>query len=138
MAHSFLTAAKLPKKFWFRALREASIRMNMLPVVQQQDGTPEKPVDASIMTTPNYDFFWVKPAYRILFPFGSIGSFSRPRDGNHKRTNIESQCMLGIALGPSEYTNGIIFYNLLLDNMSVSTEFLLDKNCHIGEVFDCL
>ena len=78
MARSFLTAAKLPKKFWFWALREAIIRMNILPVVQQQDGTPEKPVDASIMTTPYYDFFGEKPNYRILFPFGSIGSFCRP------------------------------------------------------------
>ena len=43
MARSFLTAAKLPTKFWFWALHEASIRMNMLPVVQQQDGTPENP-----------------------------------------------------------------------------------------------
>ena len=50
MSRSFLTAAKLQKQFWFWALREASIRMNMLLVVQQQYGTPEKPVDASIMT----------------------------------------------------------------------------------------
>ena len=35
---------------------EASIRMNMLSVTQQQDGTPEKPVDPSIMTTPYFDF----------------------------------------------------------------------------------
>ena len=48
----------------------------MLPVVQQQDGTPEKPADPSIMTTPYFEFYGVKPDYRILFPFGSIGSFS--------------------------------------------------------------
>ena len=32
MARSFFTAAKLQNKFWFWALREASIQMNMLPV----------------------------------------------------------------------------------------------------------
>ena len=137
MARAFLSAAKLPKKFWFWAIREASIRMNMLPVLQQQDGTPENK-DPSIMTTPYFEFFGVKPDYRILFPFGSIGSFRRPRDGNHKRTNFESQCMLGIALGRSEYTNGMIFHNPVLDSMSVSADFLLDKNRLIGEVFDCL
>ena len=46
--------------------------------------------------------------------------------------------MLGIALGQSEYTNGMIFYNPVLDSMSVSANFLLDKNRHIGEVFNCL
>ena len=110
----------------------------MLLVVQQQDGTPEKAADALIMTTPYYEFFGVKPDYRILFPFGSIGSFRRPCDGNHKRTNFELQCMLGIALGCSEYTNGMIFYNPVLDSMSVSANFLLDKTRHIGKVFDCL
>ena len=112
--------------------------MNMLPVVQQQDGTPEKPADPSIMTTLYFEFFGVKPNYHFLFPFGSIGSFRRPRNGNHKQTNFESQCMLVIALGRSEYTNGMIFYNPVLDRISVSADFLLDKNQHIGEVFDCL
>ena len=106
--------------------------MNTLPVVQQQDGTPEKPIDLSIMTTPSFEFFGVKPDYRILFPFGSIGFFRCPHDGNHKRTNFKSQCMLGIALGRSEYTNGMIFYNPVMDSMSVSADFLLDKNRHVG------
>ena len=46
--------------------------------------------------------------------------------------------MLEIALGCSKYTNGMIFYNPVLDSMSVSADFLLDKNRHIGEGFDCL
>ena len=46
--------------------------------------------------------------------------------------------MLGLALGCSEYTNGMIFYNPVLDSMTVSVDFLLDKNQHIGKVFDCL
>ena len=90
------------------------------------------------MTTPYFEYFGVKPNYRILFPFGSISSSRRPRDGNHKRTYFEPQCMLDIALGRSKYTNGMIFYNFVLDSMSVSTDFLLDKNPHIGEVFCCL
>ena len=88
------------------------------------------------MTTLYFKYLGVKPDYRILFPFGSIGPFRRPRDGNHKRTNFESQCMLGIALGCSKYPNGMIFYNPVLDSMSVSADFLLDKNPHIGELFD--
>ena len=80
----------------------------------------------------------MKPDYCILFPFGSVGSFCRPRDCNHNQTSFELQCMPRIALGGSEYTNGMIFYNPIMDSMSVSADFLLDKNRLIGEVFDCL
>ena len=30
----------------------------------------------------------------------------------------------------------MIFYNPILDNFSVSENHLINKNCHIGEVFD--
>ena len=70
MACLFLTTAKLPKKFWFWAIHEASIQMNMLLVVQQQNGTPEKSINLTVIKTPYFEFFGVKPDYRILFPFG--------------------------------------------------------------------
>ena len=46
--------------------------------------------------------------------------------------------MLGIALGRSEYTNGTVFYNPLMDNFCTSADYLVDKNCHVGEVFPSL
>ena len=73
----------------------------------------------TIMTTPYFECFGVKPDYRILFLFGLVSSFYCPRDGNHNRISFELQCMLGIALGDSEYTNGMIFYNPIMDSMSV-------------------
>ena len=73
----------------------------MMPVLQYQGGSPGKPNDPSIMTTPYFECFGVKPIYRILFPFDSIGSIRHPRNGNHKQTNFESQCMLGITVGCS-------------------------------------
>ena len=111
--------------------------MNTLPVVQQQDGTPEKSINPSIMTTSYFEFFGVKPNYCILFPFGLVGFSCRPCDGNHKGTNFESQCMLRIALGCSKYINGMIFYNPVMDSMSVSFDFI-GQNQLIGEGFDCL
>ena len=134
MARSFLTEAKLPKKFWYWALREASLRSNILPVTQHIDD----PTDPDYMTTPFFEFYCVKPDYRILFPFGAIGAFRRVRDGNHKRTNFESQCLLGIALGRSEFTNGMVFYNPTLDSFCTSADYIIDKNRHIGEVFPSL
>ena len=38
MARSYLTTAKLPKKFWFWAIREAILRMNILPVITKKEG----------------------------------------------------------------------------------------------------
>ena len=134
MARSFLADAKLPKKFWYWALREANLRMNILPITQQQNGSD----DPSLLSTPYYEFYGVKPDYRILFPFGAIGAFRRVRDGNHHRTSFESQCLLGIALGRSEFTNGMVFYNPILDSFCTFVDYLIDKNRHIGEAFPAL
>ena len=43
--------------------------------------------------------------------------------------------MLDIALGQSEYTNRIVFYNPVLDSFSTSADYLLDKGRNIGDVF---
>lgn len=131
MARSFLADAKLPKKFWFWAIREANAWMNILPVTTKAEGD-QRP---EFLTTPFEAFYGEKPDYRILFPFGSVGAFRRVTDGNHRRTSFESQCMLGIALGRSEYTNGMVFYNPELDSFCTSSDFVLDKQRLIGEVF---
>ena len=131
MARSFLTEAKLPKKFWFWAIREANLCLNILPITQQQDGI----TDPALMSSPHFEFSSVKPNYRSLFPFGCFGTFCRPRDSNHTCNNFESQYMLGIALGRSEYTNGMVFYNPNLDSFSTSADYLIDKNRHVDEVF---
>jgi hypothetical protein len=77
----------------------------------------------------------VLPDYRVLFPFGCLGSFRRTRDGRTDRGKFHSQGLLGIALGQSEYTNGIIFYNPTLDSFSVSADYFLDVKRSIGDEF---
>ena len=131
MARSYLTESKLPKKFWFWAVREANLRLNILPVTCSKSGDN----NPDYLTTPHKEFYGTKPDYRILFPFGCIGSFRRTRDGRHKRTNFESQCMMGIALGRSEYTNGMVFYNPELDSFCTSADYILDKRRLVGEMF---
>ena len=133
MAHSFLIEAKLPKKFWFWAIREANLCLNILSITQKEGS-----LDPSFMMTPHFKLFGTKPDYRILFPSGCIGAFCSTRDGNHNRNNFESQCMLGIALGRSEYTNGMVFYNSIMDSFGISIDYLIDKNSHVGEVFPSL
>ena len=96
-------------------------------------------LDADFMTTPHFKFFvGTKPDYRIPFPFGCIGPFCQAQDGNHNCNNFESQCMLGITLGRSEYTNGMVFYNPIMDSFCTSADYLINKNCHVGKVFPSL
>ncbi|OEU11655.1 hypothetical protein FRACYDRAFT_244773 [Fragilariopsis cylindrus CCMP1102] len=80
-------------------------------------------------------FYGEKPDYRVLFPFGCVGAFRRVRDGTRDRTKFESQGLLGIALGNSEFTNGMVFYNPIMDSFCTSVDYILDKNRLVGEVF---
>ena len=63
MARSFLTEAKLHKKFWFWAIREANICLNIFPITQQQDGT----TDPALMSTPYFDFFVLSTVIGFYF-----------------------------------------------------------------------
>ena len=108
--------------------------MNILPITQQQDGIK----NLALMSTPYFEIFGIQLDSWILFPFGCIGSFRQAQDGNHKQINFESQCLLGIALVRSEFTNDMIFYNPILDSFCTLADYLIDKNCHVGEVFPSL
>ena len=130
MARSFLAEAKLPKKFWYWAIREACVRLNVLPISSNSDSNA-----AEFLTTPHEAFYGEKPDYRVLFPFGCIGAFRRVRDSNRDRTKFESQGLLGIALGRSEFTNGMVFYNPTMDSFCTSADYILDKRRLVGEVF---
>eukprot|EP00531_Pseudo-nitzschia_arenysensis_P008906 CAMPEP_0116127296 /NCGR_PEP_ID=MMETSP0329-20121206/6769_1 /TAXON_ID=697910 /ORGANISM="Pseudo-nitzschia arenysensis, Strain B593" /LENGTH=2217 /DNA_ID=CAMNT_0003621395 /DNA_START=65 /DNA_END=6718 /DNA_ORIENTATION=- len=131
MARSLLTDARLPTKFWYWAIREAATRINILPI----SSNPKDITDRDYLTTPHEAFYGTKPDYRILFPFGCLGSFRRVRDGTKNRSKFASQGLVGIALGRSEFTNGIIFYNPTLDSFSTSADFYLDRKRVIGEMF---
>ena len=134
MARTFLADAKLPTKFWYWAAREAATRLNILPITSN----PKDPSDILSLTTPHEAFYGTQPDYRILFPFGCLGGFRRYRDGTRSRNKFESQSMLGIAVGRSEHTNGMIFYNPTLDSFSTSADYYLDRNRLIGEEFPSL
>ena len=49
MTRSFLAEAKLSKKFWFWAIREANLRLNILPITQKEGS-----IDPAFMTTPHF------------------------------------------------------------------------------------
>ena len=46
--------------------------------------------------------------------------------------------MLGIALSCSEYTNIIVFYNPILDNVSTFADYVMDKDRHVSKIIPSL
>ena len=48
---------------------------------------------------------------------------------------MDAPSKLGISLGCSQFTNGMIFYNPKMDNFCVSADYLLDSEQKIGNVF---
>jgi hypothetical protein len=178
MGRSFLAEANLPKRYWFWAVREASIRMNMLPVKAgpvTDDGLefsgdpdddpnpliqanlasttphggspplPNKPrrtraktaeAKARQWSTPMELFYGVKPDYRVLFRFGSIGYFRRTTESSGKdKSKFSSKSHIGIALGRSDYTNGMMFWDPTTSRFSVSSDFRLDPDRGLGDPF---
>ena len=128
MAQSFLAKAKLPRAFWYWALREAFHRMNMLPVQ----------IGPSKWSSPLELFYERAPDYRVPFPFGSIGYFHRPNDGKRRRQTFESRSFVGIAVGRSDFCNGLIFYNPDLQTFSVSSDYSLDTDRSVSDAFPSL
>ena len=131
MASAFSADTQLLEWFRYWAIWEAACRVNILPV----SSNPDDPTDLASMTTPHFKFYDIKSDYWTLLPFGAVGSFRQVRDNNCNRTQFKSQGMLGIALGWSEYTNGVVFYNPVLYNLSTSVDYLLDKSKNIGDIF---
>jgi hypothetical protein len=183
MARAYLAEAKLPKRYWFWATREALSRMNLLPRRNGPDpdeqgefkafpaddppepiaharlahtplsfdavptaAPPAAPPDTSptkrtrrskrsslekqaeTLTTPYAQMHGQEPDWRILFAWGSTGYFRQTIESSGaKRTNFSSQTRAGIALGRSDYTNGIMFWDPTTSRFSVSADYRLDS-----------
>jgi hypothetical protein len=159
MARALLVEAKMPKRYWFWALREAVIRMNLLPVRPAEPGkaepdiqefqefpasdarrstapTPKARQASTVpLTTPFELFYGIKPDYRTLFQWGCIGFYRRIRDSSGDRGQFDMHSSVGIALGRSNHTNGMIFWDPVTQRMNVSADYKLDSTAAIGTHF---
>ena len=128
MARSYLAESRLPKKFWFWAVREAVMRMNIIPVQCKSNGT-------TIHTTPIELYYGAKPDARMLFPFGCFGSFYRENDGNKFRTKFQSKAYSGIAVGRDRNSNSLIFWCPEVSQFNTSANCTLDENKDLKDAF---
>ena len=105
--------------------------MNMVPVRVR---LPGKSQDAH-WTTSLELFYGIIPDYRVLFPWGCLGYFRRTRDGNHTRDQFEAQAFVGICLGRSDFSNGMLFFNPDTKDFVVSGDYRLDISRSIQDAF---
>jgi hypothetical protein len=121
MARALLVEARgTAKRYWFWALREAIIRMNLLPVrpsgpvnhpmpaaeefqdLPDPDSPPSRSRQsactvtsqhAHALTTPFELIYGIKPDYRTLYHWGCIGFYRRTRDSSGGRGQFDMHCL---------------------------------------------
>ena len=100
MARSYLSDMRMPRSFWYWAIRHSNRVSNMIPVKLNDK-----------LTTPHELVYNTKLDYRMLFRLFSTTYFSRHKDGTTQRTMAQAHSMQGIAVGYSEVANGMEIWN---------------------------
>lgn len=100
MARAYLTEMQMPRAFWFHAIQHAAHMMNCIP---------GKVNDA--LTTPFELIHHSPPDARLWFPLFSVGYFHHTRDGSVARSGFQAQTLSSIAIGRSNTSNAMLFYN---------------------------
>ena len=100
MARSYLTEKQMPRAFWLSAIQHAARMMNCIPGKVRDE-----------LTTPFELIHHSPPDSRLWFPLFSVGYFHHNRDGSVARSGFQAQTLEGIAIGRSDTSNAMIFYN---------------------------
>jgi hypothetical protein len=83
------------------------------------------------LTTPFELFYGAKLDGRVLFKWGTVGYYQRCSDSGIDRGNLDTQCSVGLALGRSNQTNAMIFWDPATSRMHVYADYRLD---HIASI----
>jgi hypothetical protein len=87
-------------------------------------------------STPMELFYGVKPYYCVLYCFGSLGYFCCTIKSSGKgKSKFSSKSHIRIALGRSDYTNRMMFWDPTTSSFSISANFRLDPNRGLGDPF---
>jgi hypothetical protein len=87
------------------------------------------------LTTPFELFYGTQPDYRTLFRWGFLRYFCRVRDSNGGRGQFDMHSSVGIVIGRSNHTNGMIIWDPVTQRMDVSADYKLDPEAAIGTHF---
>jgi hypothetical protein len=126
MARSYITDMRMPREYWYWALRHSFQVMDYLPVTVN-----------GLSTTPFELVYGVKPDYRILFSLFSTGLFRHETDGSRKRDGIaEAKTMQGIAIGRCRQSDGLLFYCPHNREIYSSADYKLDEGLSTPNLFN--
>ena len=100
MGRAYLTTKQMPRAFWFSAIQHAARMMNCIP---------GKIADS--ITTPFELIHHSPPDSRVWFPIFSVGYFHHTRHGSVARSTFQAQTLEGMAIGRSDTSNAMVFYN---------------------------
>jgi hypothetical protein len=126
MARSYITDMRMPREYWYWALRHSFQVMDYLPVTVN-----------GLSTTPFELVYGVKPDYRVLFRLFSTGFFRHPKDGTRTRSGIaEAQTLQGIAIGRCRQSDGLLFYCPHTREIYSSGDYKLDEGLSTPNLFN--
>jgi hypothetical protein len=83
------------------------------------------------LTTPYELFYGQKPNYRVLFKWGCVSYYCCTADSGIDRGTFDTQSSVGIALGRSNQTKAMIFWDPGTSRMNVSADYRLDPTASI-------
>ncbi len=126
MARSYITDMRMPREYWYWAIRHSFQVMDYLPVTVN-----------GLSTTPFELTYGVKPDYRVLFRLFSTGYFCHEKDGTRKRDGIaEAKTMQGIAIGRCRKSDGMLFYCPHTREIYTSADYKLDEGASTATLFN--
>ena len=125
MARAFVNDKYMPRSYWFWAIRHAARVHNIFPIRHNDT-----------ITTHHELVYHTKPDYRQLFRLFYTAYFSHTKNGTHKRTNVQSHSMQGIAVGWSDVANVIEIYNPVTKQLYTTTIYKLDEHSHTKSHFN--
>ena len=125
MARSWLSAANLPPKFWYYAIKRAAEVSNYFPILH---GTR--------ITTPFEMAHGERPDYRTLFPIFSVGYIRDTTDvDSSNKEKFEPHTIKCITVGRDTTSDGLLFYNPNTNRVVSSSDYRLDPSKPSGISF---
>jgi hypothetical protein len=116
MARAYMTEKQMGREYWFFAIRHAVHMTNQVPGRLGRK-----------LTSPFELVHGVKPDSSTWFELFSVGYFSHESEGGESYSKMQSQSLVGIAVGRDDKSNTITFYNPLTRSYYRPPVFHLDE-----------
>ena len=125
MARSFLSNKKIPRSFWWWAIRHSCQIINYFPCTVE--GSKTSPLEL---------VFGVKPDFSTLLPIFSTTYFRHKTDRTRIRDGTEAKVLQAILLGRAEEADGHLLYSPYTKEFYVSGDVKIDSGSCTASAFN--